>query len=85
MAHSAVDAAGKPVKIDQLVEGFTGFTQHAVKARVVAISEWGWIVGYSPEWSKGHQHVFYVGRFLIREEPRPPGKRGDIPERLVHP
>ena len=87
MPHTAVDAAGKQVKIDQLVEGFTGFTQRAHKGRVTSISEWGWIVAYDPdgiEHRGGKQHVFYPGRFLIREEPRPPGQRKDLPARLVH-
>lgn len=75
------DVKGKPVDIDTLVEGFIGTLKVAAKARVTWISPWGWIVGYDPE--KGKQHVFYEGRFLVRGEPRPFSKRGDIPERLV--
>lgn len=82
MPPRTTDVKGKPVELDTLVQGFYGHTKRVASARVVAISPWGWIVGYDPE--KGSQHVFSEGRYLVRGEPRPFGKRGDVPERLVH-
>lgn len=82
------DVKGVEVHIDSLVQGFTGSTRRVATGRVVARHpEWGWIVAHDPEGIEhagGRQHVFYEGRYLVRDEPRPVRQRTDIPERLVH-
>lgn len=77
------DVKGQPVEIDTLVQGFKGSTKVVGQGRVTAVSQWGWIVAYDPEGPEGsRQHVFYAERYLVRGEPRPVNKRGDIPERF---
>lgn len=79
-----VDLKGNPIEIDSLVEGFSGTLRNVRKGRVYAISPYGWVAAWSedPDVLGGHQHIFYPGRFLVRDKPRPPAKRTDIPERL---
>lgn len=83
------DAKGVPVRIDSLVEGFSGRNNKRATGRVVAISQWGWITAFEPDeeaaYGGGHQHIFYENRYLVRGDPRPLRERGDVPERLVHP
>ncbi len=75
------DAKGVPVQVDSLIEGLIGFhTDRKAIGRVFAVSPWGWVAFYDVD--NQQQHVSYAGKFLVRGEPRPPKKRGDVPERL---
>lgn len=74
------DAAGKPVLLDHLVEGFIGNTKKKTTGRVYFVSPYGWVGLLSED---GRQWIFHEGKYLIRGEPRPPAQRKDIPERLL--
>lgn len=72
------------VTVDSYVLGYVGHTQRAAYGRVVSVSSHGWVTVWtdSPSKSGSHQAVMGVGRFVIKGEPRPVGKRTDIPERF---
>lgn len=74
------DPKGVEVKIDSLVQGFVGNTKRVASGRVFSISHYGWVAFYDAEHQK--QWISYEGKYLVRENPRPPLQRKDIPEKL---
>jgi hypothetical protein len=76
--------AEQVVKVDSYVLGYSSGLDKAVYGRVFRISPHGWVAVWmdSPDVLGGHQTIMYPGRFVVKGEPRPERRRGDIPERL---
>ena len=69
----------KHVRVDSLVRGLTGSTEHVETMRVYHVDGFGNVSGIN---DAGRQRQMHTSRLAVLEGPRAEKARTDIPERL---